>query len=360
MKAGVPHILEGGRGGSIVLTSSVGGLEAYPQTGHYVSAEHGVVGLMRAFAVELGQHNIRGNSVHPTHVSTATIMNEKTFKMFRPDLENPTADDMVPICQLAIQEVALGSTRPTSQWWAGPLGAGPAGPRYSAGRRPPGLPPEGGRVDSVRSTREVVDLIVELGLVDPSTPGTVLEAGKLDKPLSWFGNTDQEAVRRLLGVLGIRYAMDYETFRGIEDLDDETRLQWYRRELESIASCTRGTATVTEVRIVEDGDEEWELQFDWDGVPESWPISPGDDEEDMEAVLTFATSVRSLGGNRLGCLCSVEPADEDAGAEAVFGDPDALNRLGAHFGLTFTADPLWLRLREARRARPAVVPPVPE
>ncbi|HEY9263397.1 MAG TPA: SDR family NAD(P)-dependent oxidoreductase, partial [Mycobacterium sp.] len=36
VKAGVPHILAGGRGGSIILTSSVGGLKAYPHTGHYV------------------------------------------------------------------------------------------------------------------------------------------------------------------------------------------------------------------------------------------------------------------------------------------------------------------------------------
>jgi NAD(P)-dependent dehydrogenase (short-subunit alcohol dehydrogenase family) len=34
VKAGVPHILSGGRGGSIVLTSSVGGRKAYPNTGH--------------------------------------------------------------------------------------------------------------------------------------------------------------------------------------------------------------------------------------------------------------------------------------------------------------------------------------
>ena len=61
VKAGVPHILAGGRGGSIILTSSVGGLKAYPHTGHYVAAKHGVVGLMRAFAVELGQHQIRVN-----------------------------------------------------------------------------------------------------------------------------------------------------------------------------------------------------------------------------------------------------------------------------------------------------------
>jgi (+)-trans-carveol dehydrogenase len=61
VKAGVPHILEGGRGGSIILTSSVGGLKAYPHTGHYVAAKHGVVGLMRTFAVELGAQNIRVN-----------------------------------------------------------------------------------------------------------------------------------------------------------------------------------------------------------------------------------------------------------------------------------------------------------
>ena len=39
------------------MTSSVGGLKAYPQVGHYIAAKHGVVGLMRTFAVELGQHS---------------------------------------------------------------------------------------------------------------------------------------------------------------------------------------------------------------------------------------------------------------------------------------------------------------
>jgi (+)-trans-carveol dehydrogenase len=100
VKAGVPHLLAGGRGGSIVLTSSVGGLKAYPHCGNYVAAKHGVVGLMRSFAVELGQKMIRVNSVHPTHVSTGMIMNEGTWKLFRPDLENPGPDDMAPICQM--------------------------------------------------------------------------------------------------------------------------------------------------------------------------------------------------------------------------------------------------------------------
>jgi len=100
VKAGVPHLLAGGRGGSIILTSSVGGLKAYPHTGHYVAAKHGVVGLMRTFAVELGAQNIRVNSVHPTNVNTPLFMNDGTMRLFRPDLENPGPDDMKVVGQL--------------------------------------------------------------------------------------------------------------------------------------------------------------------------------------------------------------------------------------------------------------------
>ncbi|MET7770102.1 mycofactocin-coupled SDR family oxidoreductase [Nocardia sp. NPDC005366] len=99
VKAGVPHLLSAGKGGSIILTSSVGGLKAYPNTGHYIAAKHGVVGLMRTFAVELGQHSIRVNSVHPTNVNTPMFMNKGTMKLFRPDLEDPTAEDMAPVAQ---------------------------------------------------------------------------------------------------------------------------------------------------------------------------------------------------------------------------------------------------------------------
>lgn len=100
VKAGVPHILAGGNGGSIILTSSVGGLKAYPHTGHYVAAKHGVVGLMRTFAVELGAQNIRVNSVHPTNVNTPLFMNDGTMRLFRPDLENPGPEDMKVVGQL--------------------------------------------------------------------------------------------------------------------------------------------------------------------------------------------------------------------------------------------------------------------
>ncbi|MGA8545188.1 MAG: mycofactocin-coupled SDR family oxidoreductase [Mycobacterium sp.] len=99
VKAGVPHVLAGGRGGSIILTSSVAGNKAYPHTGHYVAAKHGVIGLMRSFAVELGQRMIRVNAVLPTHVNTPLLMNEATYRAFRPELENPGPDDLAPVCQ---------------------------------------------------------------------------------------------------------------------------------------------------------------------------------------------------------------------------------------------------------------------
>src|SRR5579875_1128256 len=100
VKAGVPQMISQGQGGSIILTSSVGGLKAYPHTGHYIAAKHGVVGLMRTFAVELGQHMIRVNSVHPTNVNTPLFMNAPTMKLFRPDLENPGTADLKAIAQM--------------------------------------------------------------------------------------------------------------------------------------------------------------------------------------------------------------------------------------------------------------------
>jgi SDR family mycofactocin-dependent oxidoreductase len=99
VKAGVPHMLAGDRGGSIVLTSSVAGNKAYTHTGHYVAAKHGVIGLMRSFAVELGQRMIRVNAVLPTHVNSPLLMNEGTYRAFRPELENPGPDDLAPVCQ---------------------------------------------------------------------------------------------------------------------------------------------------------------------------------------------------------------------------------------------------------------------
>lgn len=99
VKAGVGHMVSGGRGGSVILTGSVAGLKGYPHLGHYVAAKHGLVGLMRTFAVELGPQSIRVNSVHPSHVDTPMLLNERMYHVFRPDLEDPGPEDMALVCQ---------------------------------------------------------------------------------------------------------------------------------------------------------------------------------------------------------------------------------------------------------------------
>ena len=98
-KAAIPHIKAGGNGGSIILTSSAAGLMAYPNVSHYVSAKHGVVGLMRTLALELAPDMIRVNSIHPTQVDTDMIMNEATYRLFMPDAENPSRADFAPASQ---------------------------------------------------------------------------------------------------------------------------------------------------------------------------------------------------------------------------------------------------------------------
>jgi (+)-trans-carveol dehydrogenase len=85
-KAAIPHLKAGGRGGSIVLTSSTAGLMPFENMAHYTSAKHGVVGLMRVLAVELAPDFIRANSVHPTTVNTDMIHNSATYELFAPDL----------------------------------------------------------------------------------------------------------------------------------------------------------------------------------------------------------------------------------------------------------------------------------
>ncbi|OBH05785.1 MULTISPECIES: mycofactocin-coupled SDR family oxidoreductase [unclassified Mycobacterium] len=68
--AGAHHIIDGGRGGSIVLIGSAAGINMQSFMIHYTASKHAVVGMARAFAAELGRHNIRVNSLNPGAVAT--------------------------------------------------------------------------------------------------------------------------------------------------------------------------------------------------------------------------------------------------------------------------------------------------
>lgn len=81
LQATVPHLIDGGRGGSIVITSSAAGLRAQTTersggADGYFAAKFGVIGLMKAYAGALAEHNIRVNSLHPTGVNTPMVVND--------------------------------------------------------------------------------------------------------------------------------------------------------------------------------------------------------------------------------------------------------------------------------------------
>lgn len=98
-KAAMPHLIAGGRGGSIVFTSSTAGLVGFGgmQGGGlgYAASKHGIVGLMRTLSNALAPHSIRVNTVHPTAVNTMMATNPSMTAFLEaypdggPHLQNP-------------------------------------------------------------------------------------------------------------------------------------------------------------------------------------------------------------------------------------------------------------------------------
>lgn len=93
VKASVPHIVSGGRGGSVVITSSLAAMITHENVAHYTAAKSGLVGFMRVLAKEVAPLSIRVNAILPTTVATDMVLNEPTYKLFRPDLEHPGRQD---------------------------------------------------------------------------------------------------------------------------------------------------------------------------------------------------------------------------------------------------------------------------
>jgi (+)-trans-carveol dehydrogenase len=95
----LPALMASGDGASIILTSSIGGVQGLLGCPHYVASKHGVLGLMRSLANELGEFGIRVNAVCPTNVNTPMIQNEANYRTFRPDLESPTEEEVAQVAR---------------------------------------------------------------------------------------------------------------------------------------------------------------------------------------------------------------------------------------------------------------------
>ncbi len=70
IRAALPHLMASSEGGRIVNIASTEGLGATPLNGPYVAAKHGVIGLTRAMAVDLGRDGITCNCICPGPIIT--------------------------------------------------------------------------------------------------------------------------------------------------------------------------------------------------------------------------------------------------------------------------------------------------
>ncbi len=114
----IPPMIEQGEGGSIILTSSTAGTRGLPFLGHYSASKHGVIGLMRTLANELGEYFIRANTINPTGVDTAMghdLAMEHFMKQF---------PSLAPVLRggnaLPIPWVQPGDVSDAVLWLAGP------------------------------------------------------------------------------------------------------------------------------------------------------------------------------------------------------------------------------------------------
>lgn len=96
LKATVPHMLEAGNGGAVILISSISGMVAEVNIGHYAASKHAVNGLMRTLSAELAPHGIRVNSVNPTNVNTPMIDNPTYNQLFAGGKPGASQRDAVP------------------------------------------------------------------------------------------------------------------------------------------------------------------------------------------------------------------------------------------------------------------------
>jgi len=69
-QAAAQQMIEQGKGGNIVNIASQAAKSGFPFAAAYTASKHGMVGLTRSNAIELGEHKIRVNAVCPNHITT--------------------------------------------------------------------------------------------------------------------------------------------------------------------------------------------------------------------------------------------------------------------------------------------------
>ena len=184
-----------------------------------------------------------------------------------------------------------------------------------------------------KTTRQVVDHLIDLGLVTPEQVAERLTSQELSAPLAHFAvGSSADAALLLLEELGLAYTAEYDTLHNACRHGAEL----YEQELTHIAGTTRGVLTITDVTRTDEAGHHV-LRFRCNGSPREWRIRHTTDRESHEAQLKFCLSIdQLLATGSPARWCRPIPSPGGFHCFAVFADPLRLNRFGAHYGLTFT------------------------
>lgn len=98
VKASSAALTASGRGSVILIGSTCAG-KGYPYTGHYTVAKHGLIGLMRVLANELGPSGVRVNMVNPTFVDTELLHQPDVYRAFVDDGVEPSRENFAATTQ---------------------------------------------------------------------------------------------------------------------------------------------------------------------------------------------------------------------------------------------------------------------
>jgi SDR family mycofactocin-dependent oxidoreductase len=113
IEVAAPFVIEGGRGGSVVVISSTAALQtvANDDVGFtaYTVSKWGVTGLMKMSAGDLAKHDIRVNAVHPSGVNTPLTQSEAVREYWdhHPELAEHTAKVYLPVEEIDISEAVV-------------------------------------------------------------------------------------------------------------------------------------------------------------------------------------------------------------------------------------------------------------
>lgn len=92
LRAAIPTMKAAGYG-RIIVTSSSAARGGFPNLPAYIAAKWGLIGLVKGTALELANTGVTVNAICPAAVATDLFFNEPTYRVFCPDIENPTHED---------------------------------------------------------------------------------------------------------------------------------------------------------------------------------------------------------------------------------------------------------------------------